>query len=225
MPDSCRKAAVYDLAAILTYALGFRDRAYRQRAVDALQLSPGDTVVEIGCATGLNFRMIEEAIGPGGTLIAVDMSEGMLARARWRASRHSWSNVEFVRSPAAEYEFPTRVDGILSTSALVMVPEYDGVAERCCLALGDRKRCVVLDQRVPSGPASVLVPLRNLVTRATTRLAIGQSCEYSRTVRERRLWESIREHSGNIWVEDFYFGLVYVAVGEKRVQPHTDARV
>lgn len=195
-----------DFMSSLAYAIGFRDWAYRQRAVDLLQLTKGDRVVEIGCGTGRNFALLERAVGPGGAIIAVDISEAMLARARKRIDRHGWSNVELVLSDAASYEYPAPVDGVLSTYTLIVVPEYDRVIERACGALKEGKRCAILDQKLPSGLASRLVPLLDLLSRPIA---------YSQVLGERRLWESIRRHAGNVRVEERYFGFVYVAVGEK----------
>ena len=62
-----KRASWYDFTANLYYLIGFREHAYRMRAVRALQLQPGDTVVEIACGTGLNFELLEEA-GSGGNL-------------------------------------------------------------------------------------------------------------------------------------------------------------
>ncbi len=165
--------------------------------------------MEIGCGTGRNFALLERAVGPGGAVIAVDVSEAMLARARKRAARHGWSNVELVQSDAASYEFPAAVDGVLSTYTLVVVAEYDHVIERACRALKEGKRCVVLDQKLPSGPASRLVPLLDLFSRPL---------DYSRVVGDRRLWESMQRHAGNVRVEELYFGFVYLAVGEKNTR-------
>jgi demethylmenaquinone methyltransferase/2-methoxy-6-polyprenyl-1,4-benzoquinol methylase len=201
-----RAFAPHDFTSSLAYAIGFRDWAYRQKAVDALRLAKGDRVAEIGCGTGRNFALLEGAVGPGGAVIAVDLSEALLERARKRAARHGWSNVELVQSDAATYEFPAPLDAVLSTYALVVLPEYDRVIERACRALKDGKRCAVLDQKLPSGPASRLVPLLDLLSRPLA---------YSRIVGERRLWESIRRHAGNVRVEELYFGFVYLAVGEK----------
>jgi hypothetical protein len=44
---------------------------------------------------------------------------------------------------------------------------------------------------------------------------LSRPLDYSRIVGERRLWESIRRHAGNVRVEELYFGFVYLAVGEK----------
>jgi demethylmenaquinone methyltransferase/2-methoxy-6-polyprenyl-1,4-benzoquinol methylase len=201
-----RAFAPHDFTSSLACAIGFRDWAYRQRAVEALRLEKGDRVVEIGCGTGRNFALLERAVGPAGTLIGVDISEAMLARARKRAARHAWSNIELVQSDAASYVFPASVDAVLSTYTLVILPEYDRVIEKACRALKDGKRCAVLDQKLPSGRASRLVPLLDLLSRPLN---------YSRIVGERRLWDSIRRHAGNVRVEEVYFGFVYLAVGEK----------
>jgi demethylmenaquinone methyltransferase/2-methoxy-6-polyprenyl-1,4-benzoquinol methylase len=202
-----RIAGRYDFTTSLAYAIGFRDWTYRQRAIDALALAQGDTVVELGCGTGRNFGMLEQAVGPGGRITGVDFSDAMLSRARRRVARYGWSNVELVRSDAASYEFRPPVDGILSTYALVLVPEYDRVIERDFAALRQGKRWVVLDQKLPSGRASLLVPLVDRISRPF---------DYSGIVGERRLWESIQRHGGNVRVEEIYFGFVYLAVGERQ---------
>jgi demethylmenaquinone methyltransferase/2-methoxy-6-polyprenyl-1,4-benzoquinol methylase len=201
-----RAVAPNDFTSSLAYAIGFRDWGYRRRAVDALRLEKGDRVVEIGCGTGRNFPLLERAVGPAGAVIGVDVSQPMLGRARKRAARHAWSNIELVESDAASYEFPAPVDGVLSTYTLVVVPDYDRVIENACRALKEGGRCAVLDQKLPSGLASRLGPFLDLLSRPLN---------YSRIVGERRLWESIQRHAGNVRVEELYFGFVYLAVGEK----------
>jgi ubiquinone/menaquinone biosynthesis C-methylase UbiE len=60
------RAANYDFCANLYYLIGFREVSYRKRAVSALGLNSGDTVVEIGCGTGLNFPYVLKSIGGRG---------------------------------------------------------------------------------------------------------------------------------------------------------------
>lgn len=55
-----QRARRYDLAVHLYRLAGFRVRHYREEAVRALCLRDGDTVVEIGCGTGLNFMLLEK---------------------------------------------------------------------------------------------------------------------------------------------------------------------
>jgi SAM-dependent methyltransferase len=140
-----KRARRYDLTADAYYLLGFREWAYRKRAIEALGLQRGDTVVAIGCGTGLNFALLEERIGPEGRLIGVDLTDAMLARARTRIEASEWRNVELVESPAASFRFPPEIDGILSTFALTLEPEFDSVIREGAKALKPRRRWVILD--------------------------------------------------------------------------------
>lgn len=91
--------------------------------------------------------------------------------ARKRAARHGWANVELVQSDAAAFQYPAQLDAVLSTYTLVILLEYDRVIERAFRALKEGKRCAVLDQKLPSGPASRLVPLLDLLSRRSTTRA------------------------------------------------------
>lgn len=195
-----------DLVSRLAIVIGFRDGAYRRRAIQLLQVRQGNRVVELGCGTGRNFALLERAVGPRGRIIAVEVSARMLARARARAARHRWRNVEFVHRDVAEYKFPAHIDAVLATYTLVTVPEYDRVIRRALTALKEGGRCVVLDQKLPSGFGSTLIPLVDLLSRPF---------HYSRIVGERRLWETLQRHAGNVAVEERYGGFVYLAVAEK----------
>ena len=79
-----KKAKHYDVISRLYPVPGYPQRAQRLRAVRALGLRPGDSVVDIACGTGLNFSLIEQAIGPEGRIVGVDLTDAMLAQARHR---------------------------------------------------------------------------------------------------------------------------------------------
>ena len=201
-----RRAPRYDFTANLYYLIGFRLGAYRRAAVAQLALQPGDTVVDVGCGTGLNFRLLERVVGPTGRIIGVDLTNAMLAQARRRVEREGWMNVDLVACDAARYEFPGRTGGILSTFALTLVPEYESVIERGTRALAPGRRWVVADLRVPEWPgaglcARVLVPFYRPFA-VTLDLA------------ERHPWESIARHMKNATVSPRFFGFAYVATGE-----------
>ncbi|HKK07058.1 MAG TPA: methyltransferase domain-containing protein [Gammaproteobacteria bacterium] len=201
-----RRARRYDWSANLYYLLGFREQAYRRRAVAALGLTPGDTVVEIGCGTGLNFAQLHAAVGDEGRIIGVDLTDGMLAQASERIAKSGWTNVSVVQSDAAAYRFPDHIDGVLSTFALTLVPEFERVIANAAAALPAGGRFTILDLRRPERRPPWLVRLGVAVT-----APFGVSLDLA----ERRPWEALERHFARVRYEALYFGFAYLASGEK----------
>jgi ubiquinone/menaquinone biosynthesis C-methylase UbiE len=93
------------------------DERQRMRVVALLRLQPGDTVLDVGCGTGLSFPLISDAIGPDGTLIGIDQSPDMLAQARERVAAQGWQNVTLIQSPIEDAAIPTQADALLFSFA------------------------------------------------------------------------------------------------------------
>jgi len=208
-----RRARFYDLTANLYYLIGFREFAYRSKAVESLMLKPGDTVVEIGCGTGLTFRLLQSRIGPGGRIIGVDLTDRMLDKAERRARDNNWNNIELVREDAARYRFPENISGILSTFAITLVPEFDEVIRRGSAALAPGGRLAILDFKLPANRLSVFAPVLAYITSP-----FGVSMELA----ERHPWESVEKHLDSISMEEYYGGYVYIATGQKSVSRLSD---
>src|SRR6201989_2825180 len=92
-----KKAKHYDITSRLYPAPGYPQGAQRRRAVQALGLRPGHSVIDIACGTGLNFPLIEEAIGPDGRIVGVDLTDAMLARARDRIATKPRTQIRLVQ--------------------------------------------------------------------------------------------------------------------------------
>lgn len=202
-----KRARNYDVTANLYYLIGFREWAYREKAVKALNLGNGDTVVEIGCGTGLNFELLQRFIGPDGKIIGVDLTDSMIAQAKKRVKENEWSNVELIVCDAAEYEFPDSVDGILSTFAITLIQEYDKVIKNGARALTAGKRFVILDLKLPSNWLSYFARLGVFITKP-----FGVSIEMA----SRHPWESLNEYLKNPTMNELYGGFSYIATGERR---------
>jgi ubiquinone/menaquinone biosynthesis C-methylase UbiE len=205
-----KKAKHYDVTSRLYPAPGYPQRAQRLRAVRALGLRPGASVVDMACGTGLNFDLIEEAIGPGGRLIGVDLTDAMLARAQDRIATNGWSNVSLVQADAADFDFPAGVDAILSTYALSQVPECAAVIAHGAAALSGGGRWVVLDLKVPDNTPGRLAQLGTAVVRPFA--SIDQWIM-------RRPWEAIRAAMQNeladvSWTE-LFFGTAFLGAGSR----------
>jgi arsenite methyltransferase len=57
--------------------------------------SPGETVVDVGAGSGMDAFLAATAVGPSGRVIAVDMTEAMLARGRESVARTGMMQVEY----------------------------------------------------------------------------------------------------------------------------------
>jgi demethylmenaquinone methyltransferase/2-methoxy-6-polyprenyl-1,4-benzoquinol methylase len=207
-----RSAKRYDVASRFYPVPGYPQRAHRLRAVRALGLRPGASVVEIGCGTGLNFPSIEREIGPGGRIVGVDLSDSMLAQAQHRIDTNGWSNVSLVHIDAAEFEFPAGVDGILATYAHSLLPDPAHIVARGAAALAAGGRWAVLDLKIPDG-----------APRWLTRLGIatvGRAASLEEWI-ELHPWDSIRVAMrealpDSSWTE-LLLGTEYLAVGSQRL--------
>jgi SAM-dependent methyltransferase len=82
-------------------------------AMDRLALRPGQRVLDVGCGCGHTTLELAGRVGPTGSVLGVDVSGPMLARARERA--RDLSNVTFLQADAQTHRFePASVDAIFS---------------------------------------------------------------------------------------------------------------
>jgi demethylmenaquinone methyltransferase/2-methoxy-6-polyprenyl-1,4-benzoquinol methylase len=206
-----KKAERYDTTSRLYPVPGYPQRGQRLRTVQALELRPGDTVVDVACGTGLNFSLLQQAIGLDGRIVGVDLTDAMLAQAQQRIEANGWSNVSLVQADAAAFDFPTGVDAILSTYALTQVPGCAAVIAHGAAALSPGGRWAVLDLKVPDNAPRWLAQLG---------IAIGRPFGSIEEWIARRPWEAIRaavqdELADPSWTE-LFFGTAFLAAGSRR---------
>ncbi len=201
-----KRARRYDLWVQVYPWFGFDVNQYRQDTISALALKPGDTVVELGCGTGLNLVYVEQAIGSTGKIIGVDLTDAMLDVARERIAKEGWTNVALVQADLAGWEFPAGIAGVYSTLALTLVPEYDRVIQRASHALKPDGRLAVLDMKEPQGWPTWLVRFAAWLNRP-----FGVSLDLA----DRHPWESIRRYLAETEYREYYFGALYLCAGKK----------
>jgi SAM-dependent methyltransferase len=74
-------------------------QVWRDLLVDRLAADSGDTVLDVGCGTGLCWAALQAKIGPTGTIVGIDKSEHMLELATARIAENGWRNVTVIAAP------------------------------------------------------------------------------------------------------------------------------
>jgi SAM-dependent methyltransferase len=80
-------------------------RPYHADLMAAVGIAPGERVLDVGCGNGMTSRDAARAAGPGGEVLAVDLSGPMLARAAQQAKDDGLGNIRFEQADAQVYPF------------------------------------------------------------------------------------------------------------------------
>jgi ubiquinone/menaquinone biosynthesis C-methylase UbiE len=214
----------------------------RGLAATRLNAKPGDRVLEIGCGTGRNFPHLRKAVGPTGKVYGVDLSTGMLTKARELCAREGWSNVELAHCDALEYIPPEPLDGILFGLSYNTMPHHLAVLRQAWKQLRPGGRIVILDGKVPDGICGTLALPFGLWLMKNTMLGnpfIQPWKDLAALVSEANgahsASEDAREHADDtrpepaasaraaladeFAMEEFLFGSWYVCWGRKPLHP------
>jgi arsenite methyltransferase len=89
-------------------------------------LSPGETVLDVGCGAGTDLLLAALSVGPEGAAIGVDMNERMRDHATDGAARMGLTNVDVREGDATALPVADRsVDVVISNGVLNLVPEKE----------------------------------------------------------------------------------------------------
>lgn len=184
----------------------------RRRAVAALGLKSGDTVLEVGAGTGRNFPYLVKAVGPGGRVIGVDASEGMLREARKLVERCGWSNVSLLQQDAAQLQVDEDADAVLFSLSYSAMPEPQRALASAWERLRPGGRLAVMDAGLTE---TRFRPLIDPIARLLIRLGPGNP--YSRP------WDDMAQY-GRVSIERFmwiYYVCTMVKPGAEKVAEST----
>jgi ubiquinone/menaquinone biosynthesis C-methylase UbiE len=173
----------------------------RRLAVDRLRLEPGETVLDVACGTGRNFRALQEAVGSAGRIVGVDISSGMLARAGERVRAAGWRNVELIEGAVGSVALPVVDAALFSfTHDVLRIPEaVDSVVD----AVRPGGRVVTTGvKHAPRWAVPVNVAVRLVAPRFITT-----------TEGLARPWSHLEERIGPLEVRSVLLGAAYVAAG------------
>jgi ubiquinone/menaquinone biosynthesis C-methylase UbiE len=78
---------------------------WASRLTAAAEIRPGQRVLDVACGTGVLACSMAERVGPTGSVVGVDVNEGMLAVAKRKAPTIEWREVRAEALPFAENSF------------------------------------------------------------------------------------------------------------------------
>jgi ubiquinone/menaquinone biosynthesis C-methylase UbiE len=98
-------------------------QAYKQRLTDLLALQPGSRVLDVGCGTGDDARVMVRLVLPGGQVVGIDNSEAMIAEAQRRAAAESLA-IDYRLANAMQLPFADNAfDAARADRSLMHVPD------------------------------------------------------------------------------------------------------
>ena len=147
-----------------------------RRMVALAGVRPGHAVLDLGTGTGIAALEAAEAVGPAGSVVGLDLSDGMLAVARAHAARSGFeSRLRFVKGDAERPDFPDRTfDAVIALFSLLHLPHPDAALRQMLRVLKPGGSVVI---GVGSGPSPFSLPgLWHRVRRAAglVREKLGQ---------------------------------------------------
>lgn len=183
-------------------------RAGRRIAIPLLHLQPGDTVLDLGCGTGLNFPLLEAAIGATGRIVGVDASSSMLDRSRQRASQAGWDNVELICANATTVgadrlreAAPGGYQAAITTYALSLMDPWPTAWTTLSDAVGSGGQIAVVDMQRPVNTARVWVWLAQL------------ACTAGGADIDAQPWTALENEGSDVVRRSAWAGHIQVAVG------------
>ncbi|EMA64646.1 methyltransferase type 11 [Halorubrum lipolyticum DSM 21995] len=200
-------ARVYDWFARATSSVG----GVRAGCVRALDLDPGDTVVEFGCGPGVNVPALREAVGPTGRVVGVDVTGAMLDRARALAGRRGWENVAFVQGDATDPPIRS-ADAVLATFVTSLFGDpYAVVSDWCDIA-----DSVVVAAFAPRGsrPANAALSAFARLNGRLFDLTGGDPLDRL-DARTRAAGRAIVDNAATVTEERYLFGTITVCAGHR----------
>lgn len=122
----------------------------RRKAIEKLNIKPGDFIIDFACGTGLNLGPLLEKTK---NISALDFSEDMLNQARKK-----YPAVEFIQGDACTFSFEKKADKIICTYSLSLIENWKGAVKNMSRNLRDNGTIVILDFYIWKGAIRFFYP-------------------------------------------------------------------
>jgi ubiquinone/menaquinone biosynthesis C-methylase UbiE len=187
----------------------------RKRATELLDLKDNQTVIDVACGTGANFRHIK-ANNDRVILYGTDYSDGMLKKGQNLIEKNAWSNIFLFQADARDLTLSSvekytdkklSFDRVICVLGLSVIPDWEKVLDNLIELLNENGKIVIVD---------VFAEKRDFNTWFVEKVAKADL--------NRKIWQTLEAKTDDFHqeylpvAESKVGGKLFVAVGTKRNQ-------
>lgn len=155
--EQVKAIAYYDkISGIYNFISNWHYKTARKYAIEKLELKKGQTILNVPCGTGVNFKYFQGALENSGLIIGIDLSSGMLDHAKRTIKKNAWTNIDLVFENAtnidqnwieefSEQKGQIKIDAILCDLGLSGLPEWQKIIDNMISILRPNGKIVILD--------------------------------------------------------------------------------
>jgi len=203
-------SSIYDTSLEKLYAKS------RERAIELLDLQDEQTIIDIACGTGANFKYIKQK-QLNLDIYGTDFSIGMLKKGQATIQKNEWDNITLFQSDAREltpYFIKTQLkkelyfDRIICFLGLSVIPDWEQVLGKMLDLLKEDGKIVIVD---------VFAEQRDFNTWLVEKFAKADL--------NREIWQTLEKNTSNFQLEYLPVkeskvgGRIFAATGTKIQQP------
>ena len=126
----------------------------RAFAIQEMNLKAGQSILNIPCGTGQNFEYFQEKMNNSGQIIGIDLSEGMLSKAKDKIQKNKWNNITLIQNDATQINVQWvnkaiksgfRFDSIFCDLGLSGFSQWEAIIDNLIALLKPDGRIVIMD--------------------------------------------------------------------------------
>lgn len=185
----------------------------RKKAVEHLDIKNGQTILDVACGTGSNFKHIR-AVNNQVSIYGTDFSEGMLRKAKLLIEINKWENIYLFQSDVRLLNFSSLknyanvnigFDRIICALGFSVLPEWELILDNLLGILNPNGKIIILD---------VFAEKRDFNTWLVEKIAKADL--------NRKIWQTLETKANDFYCEYLPVkeskvgGKLFIASGTKR---------
>jgi cyclopropane fatty-acyl-phospholipid synthase-like methyltransferase len=186
-------------------------KSLRRKAVDSLELQPGNRVLDAGCGPGGSFPYLAEAVGASGEVTGIEISPEVAVNARNRIAARGWTNVEVVVGNCESVALKGKYQGMLFLGAPDCFASPKAL-ENLLPHLEENGRIAIFSAKLTHRPS--IVWSNQLFRKGFARATFDSTPQL-----DYEPWKPMEQRLGTLEVQEYFGGMFFLASGP--VRPRT----